>query len=199
MSLALFQLFPEETKQLWLEENGPVETFSALGYFVCASIAVCWFGWQLRYKWYLVAILLLMGMRELDFHSRFTTMGVFKLRFFSSDAVPWSEKLIVTTLLLGIGFALILALRKEMPKIVMVIRQRPTLLVGVYCGLALAVLSKTIDGLARKLSAINVAAPDWFIEMASDAEEIMELAIPIMFTTALLQHIFAAGRKEQER
>ena len=60
---------------------------------------------------------LLMGMRELDFHSRFTTMGVFKLRFFSSDTVPLSEKLIVTALLGGLGVALLLAVRKQAPVI----------------------------------------------------------------------------------
>lgn len=198
VGLALFQLFPDETEEFWLEESGPVETFSALGYFFCASIAVCWFGRRLRRQWYLVAVLLVMGMRELDFHSRFTTMGVFKLRFFSSDTVPWDEKLIVTALLVGLGVALVIAVRKEAPAIAKAVRERSTVVIGVACGLLLAVLSKSIDGLPRKLSAINVTAPDWFIEMAADAEEIMELGIPLMFTTALLRHIFASHRERSE-
>lgn len=198
IGLALFQLFPDETEEFWLEESGPVETFSALGYFVCASIAVCWFGRRLRQQWYLVVVLLLMGMRELDFHSRFTTMGVFKLRFFSSDTVPLGEKLIVTALLVGLGVALVLAVRRQAPVILRAARERSTVLIGVAWGMVLAVLSKSIDGLPRKLSAINVTAPDWFIEMAADAEEIMELGIPIMFTTALLRHIFAPERQRPE-
>jgi hypothetical protein len=195
IGLALFQLFPDETEKFWLEESGPVETFSALGYFICASVAICWFGRRLRRQWYLVVVLLLMGMRELDFHSRFTTMGVFKLRFYTSDAVPGTEKLIVATLLLGLGVSFLLAVRREAPTILRAVRERSTVVIGVAWGIALAVLSKAVDGLPRKLAAIHLTAPDWVIELAADAEEILELGIPVMFMTALLCHILGSSRQ----
>jgi len=80
-------------RDFWLSEGGVVESLSALGYFVCAALMLLMGGWHYVKKYhYVFMLVMLFGMRELDFDKRFTTMGIFKSKFYASSDVPMIEK-----------------------------------------------------------------------------------------------------------
>lgn len=188
--IAILQLQPVEVSQLWLRENGPIETLSAFGYFVCASILFWWFGRTISHRWYMPVLVISMGLRELDFHSRFTTMSVSKLRFYTSGQVPWLEKLLVIGALGALGWAGFVLVRRHGRTVLPALRSRSFVMTGVVLAAGLAVFSKLLDGLPRKLAGVGLRAPDWLARIAHDSEEILELGIPLMLTTALVFHIF---------
>ena len=68
---------------LWIEEGGVIETLSVFGYFLCVLLMLLKGKWPYikKYNYFLILVILL-GFRELDFHKRFTTMGIFKSKFY---------------------------------------------------------------------------------------------------------------------
>ena len=183
--------------QAWLQENGPIESLSAFGYFVCASVMIFWFGRELTGRWYMPVLVTALGLRELDFHSRFTTMSISKLRFYTGSSVPLLEKLTVVVVAF-VGWAAWLLLWKHGRTVLKDLRAGSFVVIGVVLAGMLAVFAKSIDGLARKLDGVGLSAPEWLLRAAHDSEEIMELGIPMMLLTALLFHIFtqAAARRQ---
>ena len=81
----------------WIKEDGVIETLSVLGYFAAASLILVKGQWSYIIKYYYFFIIIIMfGLRELDFHKKFTTMGIFKSKFYLSSQVPIIEKIIAS-------------------------------------------------------------------------------------------------------
>ena len=96
---------------LWIEEGGVIETLSVFGYFLCVLLILLKGKWAYIKKYnYFLILIILFGLRELDFDKRFTTMGILKSKFYLSNSVPVTEKLIgllVIAILLYIFFLLL--------------------------------------------------------------------------------------------
>lgn len=154
-------------------ESSPIQAFSAIGYFIGLVIAVI-----LQRKGHIsfgigtAVILLSMGLREMDFHDRFTTMGIMKTRFYISDAVPLSEKIPATIIMLGLGFIIAVFLIKHFRPFLTALRAKNTAALLTLNGIAFTVISKLIDSQPHLLFCI--------------IEETIELAIPYFFISALL-------------
>src|SRR5690606_39112415 len=89
----------------WLREDGPIEAFSAVGYFICATLLLFWAGRGFWRVWCMPVAVIAMGLRELDFHVRFSQINVTKLRFYTSSTVPGVGTLIVRTTASFLGLA----------------------------------------------------------------------------------------------
>jgi len=76
------------------DEDGFIEDLTVLGYILCAALILILGGWTFARKKALgiLTILLLLTARELNFHTRFTTMSITKTRFYFSADVPFVEK-----------------------------------------------------------------------------------------------------------
>jgi len=82
-------LLPPDLTLMMVVENGPVEMLSAVGLLGAAFWLFCRTGRNTSGQPITAGFLvLLLGLRELDFHARFTTMGVFKTKYYLSPLVP---------------------------------------------------------------------------------------------------------------
>ncbi len=189
-------LLPGKIPGEMVRENGPVETLSAAGYFLfCIFIFYFNFTGVIRTSLAPALFLLLLGLRELDFHARFTTMSMSKIKFFVSPAVPITEKAVVgffIFVLLAYGF---FYLRKALPDFMKDLVGGRPYAVSIVCAICCIVLSKSLDG--------NTKLFELFLPLSWDPrtvsrtmEECMELFIPVFFIRALLQYSGESVRKQ---
>lgn len=176
--------------QWFLSESGPVESLSAAGYFLCLLA----FGVLNREKawpakgWYVFVILLIFGLRELDFHSRFTTMGIFKSRFFISAEVPVLEKIIGAAVLLTLVGAIAVLVRHHFRSFVRGVRTLAPAATSLLLAIFLLFFTKGIDGLPRKLADLGVSSPEALEHLFTSIEEVLEMGIPILMLLAIWAH-----------
>lgn len=184
--MAVVASLSRSTQEAVLTEGGPIETLSAIGYVVVAGLLVALMVREGRARaWPLVGLLLVMGARELDLDKRPFTEGLLKSRQYLGDAVPLAERLASLALLAGIVVLLVLAVRRYGRRTLRgVASLRPAPLL-VATGLALAVVTKAIDGLDRKLAPFGISVGEPAMRLVGLVEEIGELGIPLAFTLAI--------------
>ncbi|WP_419175999.1 hypothetical protein [Desulfosediminicola sp.] len=184
---AVVLLLPPQTSDLMIKEDGPIEMLSAIGYLIAA-------GWlfnggfqkRLSHGFSSGTIVLFLGLRELDFHTRFTTMGIFKTRFFISDTVPPMEKAIVSLIVIAMLLGLFLYARKHLPQFIAGLKSKGRTAISIACAIGLAVFSKTLDrnsdlimDCVALISSIDIT------QLLRVAEETSELAIPLFILLAI--------------
>lgn len=172
-------LLPAKTAVMLIRENGIIENISAMGYLI-AAIWLFFKGIKNRHhaSLYTGVLVVLLGLRELDFHARFTTMGIFKSRFYISPDVPLLEKSLVTIFVLLLAAGIIKYCRTYYPFFILSVREKKAWAISGVFAIAFMLLSKTIDG--------GFAPLEWFISLFySDPkicirtlEEVMEMTIP---------------------
>lgn len=180
-------------------ENRSIEAMSA---FLLLLAAALWFGLgAFRHdprQWHIPLILLLMTLRELDFDKAFTTSGVLQLRLYSGAAPLW-EKLI------GAGFV-ILILCCGLRLAVLNLRRwfrglgagdTTSWLVGTAA--LLLIVSKSLDGIDRKLAPLGVSFSRDFVVHAGRLEELMEMVMAIMLVQAVVYHGQLLARQAASR
>ncbi len=156
-------------------ESSPVEILSVVGYILATAGAL-----YSHYKGYIsyginaAIILFVMALRELDFHDRFTTMGIMKTRFYISDAVPVTEKIIAAVITLIVLYVIIRFFWRNTRPFIQAVQAKngPALLT--LNGLAFTVASKLID--SNNTLFLGVL------------EETLEFSIPFFFLLAILFH-----------
>jgi hypothetical protein len=185
----VMNLLPSSLGKILVKENGPVEMLSAAGY----GAAACWLFWRTwRYRLHdgVTAGMLaaLLGMRELDFHTRFTTMGVFKSRYYLSDTVPMGEKLIAFLVVIALlYFAGRYCLRNFRPfwRDLAAGRRYATALAF---SLACIVVSKSLDSLSWPIDPIFEYLSNDPVTVLRTIEENLEMAIPVYLLFSIWFH-----------
>ena len=157
-----------------------------MGYFLCAAFII--YKGKLAYfkrHYDLFFLIILFMLRELDFDKQFTTMGLFKSKFFISNSVPLVEKTIgaiIILLLLYVVFSIIYRYSKEFW---FGLKNHSIISFGALIVVTLLVVSKSLDGIDRKLKGVGVEIGDRASMHASAVEEILELSIPIILLITL--------------
>ena len=183
-------LMPGDLPSEMVRENGVVENLSAGGhFFFCLILLYLNLTGVVRTGPAPVVFVLLLGLRELDFHERFTTMGMFKIKFFLSPEVSWPEKMVVTLLIVGLLAYGAVYLRRILPGFKKALLDARPWAVSVVCGVACALVSKLVlDGNSKMLAFLLP-----FLEnprvLSGIMEECLELFIPVFFIMALIQYI----------
>lgn len=180
--LAAFVVYlgPTEAKSL-LGETGPIERASALGYFLCAGYMLLAGGRDFAKRHaYIIVLVTLFGCRELDFDKRFTTMGILRSRFYMSSEVPLLEKLVGLIVIALLLWAVINIVKNHLTSTLANLSKLNERAVGVLMIFVLLAVSKSIDGLARKLKPLGVETSQQVSFLASSVEEVMELGVPIL-------------------
>lgn len=164
-----------------LGEAGPIERASAIGYFLCAGYMIVSGGRKFvkRYN-YIIVLVTLFGFRELDFDKRFTTMGILKSRFYLSSEVSPIEKLMGLMVIALLLWAVIKIVRNHLASTIANVVEFNERAVGLVMIFVLLAVSKSIDGMARKLKPFGVETSQQVSFLASSIEEVMELGIPIL-------------------
>ena len=167
-------------------EGGFIEFGSAFGYFLCAVLLMA-LGRKpfIVAHYYLLILLACLGMRELDFDKRFTTEGILKSKFLFSDYVPMTEKLIGGLVLVILLFCIFQLAKNHFIPFFRGLFSFCEKEIAIGCGFAFIVISKTIDGAARKLEPFGILLSEEAADIYSYVEEVMELGIPVMFMIAI--------------
>jgi hypothetical protein len=166
---------------IWIKEGGIVESLSALGYFVCVAVMLLRGGPAFAKKYhYLLILITLFAFRELDFDKRFTTLGVLKSRFYTSDMVPAGEKIIGVLVILLLLYVVYRIVKGHLASFIQGLKNRDLVDFGNLSVLAVLVFSKSIDGLDRKLADFGVVLDPMIGVYAGVIEEVLELGIPVL-------------------
>ena len=209
MVVAVFTMATLYFGALWLEpwaglflmrEDGPVENATVVLYGVCL-VAMVVMGRRINYvkvHWYAVGILLVLALRELDWHKEFTTMGIFRTRFFLSDKVPGFEKFIGLLLVLMILAMLIIAVRRHWKTWWSGLTRGDPISIGITVAVTLGVLSKTMDGSKRKFETFGVTVTQRLQEQLHFLEETFELGIPAFLLIALYAYTKRASPSDAQ-
>jgi len=181
-------LLPGKFPSNMVKEGGPIEILSAAGYFMfCLLIFFFNFMKITSNRFAPGFFVFLLGLRELDFHDRFTTMGIFKIRFFTSSDVPVAEKIIVIIFIFSLLCYAFFYLRNALPAYKRDLKSLRTYAVSVACALVCMVFSKFIDSNSDMFIAIFHTFQDP-ATFSFILEECMELFIPIFFIQGLIQY-----------
>lgn len=186
-----------ETRSFLFNEGSIIEALSAISYFVAAGLLLLQIGLRMPARWSALWIVLCFGMRELDFDKRFTSMGLLKSRIYSASDVPVYEKLLAALLMASLVAALFFLIKNYfVPFIKGVLRGDGMALSMFFCGGALFV-SKSLDGIARKLKPFGVETTDGVKQFAECLEESLELAAAFLLLFVVLL-AFRQGRPKRE-
>ncbi len=186
--VVILELIDLPLKNAIIKEGGIVESLSAIGYFVCIILLVCQ-GWKKEERqsyWYTNLLLLILGLREFDFHCRFTTMGITKTKFYVSPDVPVMEKIIGAGVTFLFLYLIIYLIKKHFKDMLSAIKQMEPYAIGICFGILFMCLSKTLDALGSNLASIGVIIGYELELIAISVEEILELGIPLMFIIAIM-------------
>ncbi len=174
--ISLIAVQDEVLGMLLTSESGPVQVFSMVGYFILFPTAL-FLQWKKRISFgYSAAVIFLaMTLRELDFHDRFTTMGIMKTRFYISDAVPLTEKFIGGVVLLCLTAITARFLIKNFRPFIAALKAENKAALLALNGIIFTIVSKLLD-----------PSPSLIV---CAIEESMEMAIPFFFLLAIILYL----------
>lgn len=183
-----------ETTSTLIVENGVVETLTAACFLIGSFLVFG--GPELARRWPAAAILLMFGLRELDFHSRFTTMNITKSRFYLSPDVPFAEKLFGLCLLLFFVACVYLLLKRYGRGFMTRIRQAEGMAVAIATSVLFLAVAKSMDGLPRKLKPLGITMDDGARLLATAGEEVLEMGAAILLLIcAIAARSFRSSRQ----
>lgn len=187
---------PDQVFQITHEE-GPVERPTEILYFVVGL--GMWLLRQPRDKlrlWAALSVTLIaFGMREMDLHKAWTGLSVLKVSFYLGHA-PLHQKLVALAVLAVIGLAVGHLLLNYLSASWRALRRGHPVAVTVACFLVSLVVSKVFDRSVNLLAEdYHVITPLGISALLSALEEIMELGLPVLAATGLLQHRFLTSRR----
>lgn len=196
-ALAVWWFFtPQEVFRL-THERGPVERPTEVLY-VLVALGM----WALRRPsdafrlWLALSVTLLaFGMREMDLHKAWTGTSVLKVSFYLGPA-PLHHKLVALPVLALVALAVGHLLLRYSGTAWRALRQGHPVAITLACFVVTLVASKVFD------RSIAILAEDYHLivtpsidSVVTALEEILELGLPVLAATGLLQHrALSAGR-----
>jgi len=194
LSVGAGLVFSVHQYPMLIREGGIIESLSALGYFVCVAAMFAKGGADFAKRYhYLIMLITLFGLRELDFDKRFTTMGILKSRFYTSDVVPLGEKLIGLMVILILLYVVYRIIKDHTASFVDGVKNRVPQHLGVLSAIGLLVFSKSIDGLDRKLGDVGITVDPTVATYFGTVEEVLELGIPVLIFIAFALYLSDQG------
>lgn len=182
--LVVFSMLPHKLVGDIIKEGSIIETLTVVVYAIVV-LFLLQISFQQRASQYLPtsALVTLLALRELDFHTRFTTMGIFKTKFYISPEVPQVEKIVVSLLVLVLFLFLLAFIKHHFASFLCNLQQGKPVTVAIAFGIGSAVLSKIIDNMSELFHPLCF----WYdpVVMTRAIEEVLELAIPCFFMVAI--------------
>jgi hypothetical protein len=141
-------------------------------------------------------LLLVLIMREYDFHTRFTSMSITKLKFYISGEVPLHEKLPAVIVLCIIAWAVLTLFKRYGRTFWAKLKKADPMYIAIAVAIALIVLSQAIDGIGRDFKMIGMPLGVLGKDRFEALEETLEFGVPIFFFIAIIAYF---GTKKTER
>lgn len=179
---------------LWLaggarltREGGGVELMSAL---LCLVAGAAFLrradgrGWF----WPVPVLLAAMTLREFDADKGFTSEGLLGSKILARDTAV-REKAVGVAVMTALAAALAVLLSRTVRPFLAALLRRAGWAVFAAGALALTVVTKSIDGLARKLRRFGVSVEAETAQVAGAAEEWLEPGIPVLLLMATVARL----------
>jgi hypothetical protein len=192
---AALALLPVPTLEGLFREGGSVENFQAFSWALCAALSLVYW---LRKQWsggLIGAFLLVMLLvRELDFHKRFTAMSVTRTRYYLLPDVPVLTRLIAATVVLGTLAVAIVFLRKHLRLFWNALRSGRKWACSAAAGIGAITVAFLVDKLHGweghavtflRVLGLTPVPSEKLLQIV--IEESVELAAPMLFLLALIQ------------
>ncbi len=189
-----------DARQAFLGEGGPIETTSAFCY-IAITVLLCTFSFWRYDRCFAIetgALSALLAARELDFHNRFTTEGVFRSSFYFRDLASVPEKIVVSIILLGIAVLVIDYARRFTGRYIRGLLTLTPWVVTVVGGFGLIVLGKGMDSSTWAFEAVGVEQ-QLSISMINMLEESLELSGAVALLCAAILYVRSASRERSPR
>lgn len=142
-------------------------------------------------------LVLILGLRELDFHVLFTPMSMEKIKFYWSLDVSIHSKVIGASIILSLLLCCIYLVKKHFLDVMKSLKRLEPDAVGLFLGIACIGIAKTLDGMQRKLGDFHFSITRNMAELTTGAEEILEFGIPYVFMAAIAAHHYKSAQKKR--
>ncbi|GKT08181.1 hypothetical protein [Desulforhabdus sp. TSK] len=195
--IAVLETIGSGVKMKLIQEGGPIEQLSAVGYFICLMTLLFFRIGDAKTHLSVMFLVLMLGLRELDFHVLFTPMSMEKIKFYWSPDVSIHSKVVGASIILSLLLCCAYLMKKHLWGIIKSLKRLEPDAVGLFLGLAFIGIAKTLDGMQRKLGDFHITITRNMMELTTVAEEILELGIPYMFIIAVLAHHYKSSQKMQ--
>ena len=184
--LLISRLLTAQQALEFTDEGGIVEKLTVFAYLAAAGLVLAAGAWRgnLTESFVLSVPLSLLALREMDFHVRFTTMGIFKTRYYLAPEVSYLEKIVVIAILAMLLWVGIWFLRLFGHRFLASIRNLHPGAISVLIAASLLIFSKAIDGIARKLFDVGVEMRYEAMAIFHTIEEVCELGAPLLLIAA---------------
>jgi hypothetical protein len=167
-------------------EGGGLETVSAVLYFIAIAV---FFAVAPRAVWgrlfHIPALMLVFGLRELDFDKAFTQAGILSIKMYSGPA-PLTEKLIAGAVAAGVVYVILRTAWRGVPAVWQALKAGALWPWFAALAGALVAATKSIDGLGRKLLDFGIVISDDLDATAALWEEVGEVFIPVCAILGIL-------------
>lgn len=127
----------------------------------------------------------LLGLRELDYHTQFTTMGIMKTEYYISPKVPGTEKAIVAILVLIILCIAVHLVWIRWRSFLTALKAGDIAAVNLAMAIGFCVITKTLDNNSTSIRKVVVLFHNDPRTCLRIVEETMELAIPLFILLAI--------------
>jgi len=185
--VGFLQLLGTDEQQYLLKEGGLFETLTVLGYLVCLILIYIYWTWQkVTAQWYFSALIILFALRELDYDKIYFTVGLLKARQYTGDLVPLPELVLSVLIIIGILTVLTFIIVKETRSFLVGLATYKLSSLAIMVSFILVFLTKTLDGLPRKLATLGFDVTPPLQQLIFACEEVGEMGIPIMFGIAIV-------------
>lgn len=170
-----------------LNEAGAIEMASALLY---AYAAIVWLwtrpGDSWKQSWQVPTVMLMMMGREFDLDKKLTSVGILKSNLYLTNTAPVMERILGVLVIAFAVTAIIRLLALNGPAFLNGLRQRALWAFSLVVGAGFAVVSKSVDGIARKLAPLGITLNEQTDTFMFVVEELLEFGIPVMFLIAVI-------------
>lgn len=185
-----------------VKESGAIEISTALLY---AYTAMVWLwtrtGDTWRRYWEVAAVMLMMMGRELDLDKKLTSVGILKSNLYLTTMAPPIERIFGLLVIIFAAIVVYRLITRSGPELIAGLKQRSMWAWCLVAAIGLAVVSKSIDGIGRKLAPFGVTVSDHMNLVMGIAEELLEFGIPVMFlvaTISSIDHFTSATRTDRK-
>lgn len=184
--MGLAALLDADEQKKILSEGGLIESITVYLYiFNLILIFTLWSYQKIVAKWYFSALIFLFALRELDYDKAHFTHGVLKSRQYFSDLVGFPELILSIIILVFILIVLGSIILNEKNSFINGIKAKKQAHLAILVSLLLIAITKSIDGLNRKLEKFGISLSESGEQFALIFEEVGEMGIPVMFAIAI--------------
>jgi hypothetical protein len=173
-----------------LNESGGIEMASALLY---AYAAIVWLwtrpGETWKQSWQVPTIMLMMMGREFDLDKKLTSVGILRSDLYLTNMAPILERVLGALVIAFAVTVIVRVIALNGPVFLKGLRSFSFWAWSLAIGAGFAVVSKSVDGLGRKLAPFGITIDSQTSTFAFILEELLEFGIPIMFIVAVIASI----------